>query len=264
MSRLRILIPVTGAFFGRIRLRRSSGTLDTEGLDRVLSEPSARAITLALQLRPDAELVAVHVDKGAGEEVLREALAHGVDQGILIEGAHDVEADALARAATIARVYRENGPFDAILGPARSEFSGFTGALAALAGQLELPCVVGVRSIKPEGAGFRIQYHSPFGDYDLRIPRPCVVTAGDIQAGQPPAGGIHDAWATRGLLRVPADELDRGKPATKRVRIEQQPTESRTLEQVDGATLVRRMRSRSLIGERGAAPSPVLEKEVQA
>lgn len=248
-GRLRILVPVTGAFHGRIRLRRSSGTLDTEGLDRVLSEPSARALTLAMQLRPDAEIVAVHVDKGAGEEVLREALAHGVDQGILIEGAHDVEADALARAATIARVYAENGPFDAIIGPARSEFSGFTGALAALAGHLELPCVVGVRSIRAEGNGFRIQYHSPFGDYDLRIPRPCVVTAGDIQAAQPTAGGIHDAWK-RGLLRVPSDEADRRKPATARVRIEQVPTESRTMEQVDGATLVRRMRSRSLIPER--------------
>jgi electron transfer flavoprotein alpha/beta subunit len=252
-DRLRVLVPVTGAFHGRMRLRRSAGTLDTEGLDRVLSDASAQAITLARQLKPDADIVAVHVDRGFGEEILREALAHGLDQGILLEGTKAVEADALARAATISRVYREHGPFDAIVGPARSEFSGFTGALAALAGQLELPCVVGVRSLRREGERFRIAYHGAFGDYELRIPRPCVVMAGDLQAAQPTAGGIHDAWAKKGLLRMAADGPP-AKPATARIRIEQAPTESRTLEQVDGATLVRRMRSRTLIPDREARP----------
>lgn len=250
-SRLRILVPVTGAFHGRLRLRRSSGTLDTEGLDRVLSQSSAQALALVRPLQAQgAELVAVHVDKGAGEEVLREALAHGVDQGILVEGARNQESDASTRAATIADVYRQHGPFDAVVGPARSEFAGFTGALAAVAGQLELPCVVGVSALAPEGDGFRISYQSIFGDYDLRIPRPCVVLAGDIPPGHPSAYGIHDAWRERGILRVQANQYTVERAMTKRRRIEAVPQESHALEPVDAATLVRRMRSRSLIAER--------------
>jgi len=255
-NRLRVLVPVTGAFHGRLRLRRSSGTLDTEGLERVLSRESAQAIALALQLKEaGAELVAVHVDKGAGEEVLREALAHGVDQGILVEGAPQERSDASLRAATIAEIYRTQGPFDAVVGPARSEFSGFTGALAAAAGRLEVPCVVGVHRIEAitdtKGSdGFRIAYQSLFGDYDLRIPRPCVVLAGDLPPSHPSAWGIHDAWRVRGILRVPVDPGEAAKPLTQRVRVEPVPRDEHVLETLDAPTLVRRMRSRGLVGER--------------
>jgi electron transfer flavoprotein alpha/beta subunit len=254
-DRLRVLVPITGAFHGRLRLRRSTGTLDTEGLDRILSRESLQAIALARQLAPDgADLVAVHVDKGAGEDVLREALSHGIDQGILIEGAQQSESDASTRAATLCDVYKENGPFDAVIGPPRSEFAGFTGALAAMAGQLEVPCFVGVSTIKPlaDGKGFRIAYQSLFGDYELEIPRPCVVLAGDILPSHPTAWGIHDAYNVRGLLRTRADQFAVQQALTKRVRIESVQPPSQTLEQVDGATMVRRMRSRGLLPERAS------------
>lgn len=252
-GRLRILVPVTGAFHGRLRLRRSTGTLDTEGMDRIVSRESLQAVALARQLVPDgAELVAVHVDKGGGEDVLREALAHGFDQGILIDGAEHHESDASTRAGTLADVYRENGPFDAVIGPARSEFAGFTGTLAALAGQLDMPCVVGVSSIRGEGSGLRIAYQSLFGDYELAIPRPCVIVAGDIDPSHPTAWGIHDAYGVRGILRTKADQFTVQKALTKRMRIEQVQPPSRTLEMVDGATMVRRMRSRGLIPDRQA------------
>jgi len=217
----------------------------------VLSTPSVQAIGLAKQLqREGAELVAIHVDRGGGEWVLREALSHGVDQGVLIEGAQGYEGDAAARASLIADVYRQYGPFDVVVGPAWSEFGGFTGTLAAVAGQLELPCTVGVRSIATEGFAFRIRYESLFGDYELRIPRPCVVLAGDVPVEQPTAWGIHDAHRAKGLIRVQADTAALAKPLTKRLRVEAVQEERRNLEQVDGATLVRRMRSRGLIPEK--------------
>lgn len=256
MARLRVLIPINGAYSGKLRVKRSTGTLDVEGVERVLSTPSVQAIALAKQLQKDgAELVAIHVDRGGGEWVLREALSHGVDQGVLIEGAQGYEGDAAARASLIADVYRHYGPFDVVVGPAWSEFGGFTGTLAAVAGQLEIPVVVGVRSISTEGFAFRIRYESIFGDYELRIPRPCVVLAGDLAIDQPTAWGIHDAHRVKGLIRVQADEATLAKPLTKRLRIEAVQEERRTLEQVDGATLVRRMRSRGLIPEKNGGGS---------
>jgi len=120
-----------------------------------------------------------------------------------------------------------------------------------VAGRLELPAVVGVHAIRPEGAGFHISYQSLFGDYQLRIPRPCVVLAGDLEPSHPTAWGIHDAYRVRGILRVQADQFAVQQALTKRVRIEAQQTESTTLEQVDGSTLVRRMRSRALIADKG-------------
>lgn len=245
---LRVLVPVTGAFEGHLRVRRQSGTLDTEGLDRVLSQPSMQAIALARQLAPAASLVAAHVDKGGGEEVLREALSYGFDQGLLIQPA-DQRSDPSTRAATIADVYRQYGPFDLVIGPAGSEFAGFTGTLAAVAGLLDLPVVVGVREIRPDGDGFRIRYESLFGDYDLRIPRPSVVLAGDVPATYPTAWGIHDAHRVKGILQVKADRFVSQKALTRRVRIEAATGEVRTLESVDGPSLVRRMRSRALIGD---------------
>ncbi|HET6398226.1 MAG TPA: hypothetical protein VFH47_01575 [Candidatus Thermoplasmatota archaeon] len=254
---LRILVPVTGAFDGRPRVRRSQGTLDTEGLDRVLSQPSAQAIALALQLKgTGAHLTAVHVDKGEGENVLREAMAHGLDQGILIEGAASGESDAMARAHTIADVYRQTGPYDAVIGPRRSEFAGFTGSVAGVAGLLGLPVVVGVRTVAPDGDGWSIQYESMFGTYDLRIPRPVVIVAGDLPPSHPTTWGIHDAFARKGILRVRADQFAAQKPSTRRVRVEAVVEEKRTVEEVDAATLVRRMRSRNLLPARAPPPKP--------
>ncbi|MGB0652490.1 MAG: hypothetical protein ACPGQL_04755 [Thermoplasmatota archaeon] len=253
-KRLRVLVPVTGAFHGRLRVRRSTGELDTEGLERVLSEPSVRAITLAKQLQEHgAELVAVHVDKGGGEDVLREALAHGLDQGILIEGAAGGESDASTRAATIADVYVQNGPFDLVIGPAGSEFGGFSGALAAVAGHLDVPCAIGVHRVAPsEGGGFTVGYGSIFGDYDLEFPAPAVFLAGDVKPGYPSAFGIYDAYRQRGVLRVKADQYKIQKALSKRRRIEAVKAEALATEEVDGATLVRRLRARSLIPEGGA------------
>src|ERR1051326_3123398 len=256
MARLRVLVPVNGAYAGKLRVRRSTGTLDVEGVERVLSAPSVQAIALAKQLQKDgAELVAIHVDRGAGEWVLREALSHGVDQGVLIEGAQGYEGDAATRASLIADVYRHYGPFDVVIGPAWSEFGGFTGTLAAVAGQLEIPVVVGVRAIATEGFALRTTYESIFGTYELRIPRPCVVLAGDLAVQHPTAWGIHDAHRVKGLIRVQADEAALAKPLTRRLRIEGIQDERRTLEQVDGATLVRRMRSRGLIPEKNGGAS---------
>lgn len=251
MPRLRVLVPVNGAYAGKLRVKRATGTLDIDGIDRVLSAPSAQAITLAKQLQgAGAELVAIHVDRGGGEEVLREALAHGVDQGILIQGTEPYEGDAAARATLIAEVYAEHGPFDAVIGPAWSEFGGFTGTLAAVAGELELPVAVGVRKIQPDKAGFIIQYESIFGDYELHVPRPCVIITGDVQSAYPTAWGIYDAHRAKGIIRVQADANTLAKPLTRRVRIEGIADERRNLEQVDGATLVRRMRSRGMIADK--------------
>lgn len=250
-TRLRVLIPINGAYFGKLRVRRATGTLDIEGVERILSVPSAQAIALAKKLQDDgAELVAIHVDRGAGEWVVREAMSHGVDQGILIQGTEGYEGDAAARASLIADVYRQYGPFDVVIGAAWSEFGGFTGTLAAVAGELDLPLSVGVRTIRTEGFAFRIEYESIFGDYELRVPRPCVVVAGDLPIPHPTAWGIHDAHRTKGIVRVQADAGTLQKALTKRLRIEPIPDEVRNLEQVDGATLVRRMRSRALIPEK--------------
>lgn len=251
-DRLRVLVPVTGAFHGPLRARRSTGELDTEGLDRILSEPSVRALAVAKQLQAGgAELVAVHVDKGDGESILRETLAHGLDQGILVEGAPPA-SDPSTRAATIADVFEKHGPFDAVIGPARSSFGGFSGTLAGVAGRLGLPCFIGVKGVRAEDGGFRVQYHSIFGDYDLRVPRPCVMMAGDIPPSYPTAWGIREAHEKRGLLRVQADQYAVDSPRAVRMRIEPHKPTSQSLEVVDGGTLVRRLRSRTLIPEADA------------
>ena len=251
---MKVLIPVTGAFHGRLRVRRSTGQLDIEGMDRILSEPSARAISLAKQLKETsgAELVAVHVDKGGGEDVLREALAHGVDQGILVEGAGALASDASVRASTIADVYKQHGPFDAVIGPARSEFAGFSGTLAAVAGHLDLPCAVGVTAVRFDGDDAVIGYKSIFGQYELKIPRPGVVLAGDVPPSYPTSWGIHDAYEGRGILRVQVDQYEASRAQTKRLRIEPNKPVAESIEEVDGGTLIRRLRSRTLLPERGA------------
>jgi electron transfer flavoprotein alpha/beta subunit len=180
--------------------------------------------------------------------VLREALAHGISQGILIEGAGS-NSDASVRAATIADVYQQHGPFNVVVGTGKSEFGGFSGTLAAVAGLLGLSCAVGVKAVQIDGAKLQLQYESIFGDYDLQFPQPCVLLAGNIAPSYATAWGISDAYRERGILRVQADQYRIGVAMTERVRIEPVREESHTLEEVDGTTLLRRLRSRSLIPE---------------
>ncbi len=106
-------------------------------------------------------------------------------------------------------------------------------------------------SIRTESFSFLIEYDSLFGTYELRIPRPAVIVVGDVQAEDPTAWGVRAAWEV-GIQRIQADAASLQKPLTKRLRIEPVKEEARTVESVDGATLVRRMRSRGLIPDREA------------
>lgn len=251
---MKILVAVTGAFHGKLRVRRSSGTLDTEGLERVLSPGSNDALSLALQIKEEtsAEITAVHLDRGWGEGVAREALASGADQAVLIEWSQEWDCDAGVRAATIADLYQQNGGYDLVIGPSESSFGGFSGALAAVAGSLQLPLATGARKLSMNDKKLRVVYGSIFGDYDVDFPLPAVVMAGDVEKRYATSWSIAAAYQSKGILRVRGDAYRIQKPRTRRQRIEEIRPAAVSSEEVDGGTLVRRLRSRSLIPEGSA------------
>ena len=125
--------------------------------------------------------------------------------------------------------------------------------VAAVAGHLDLPCAVGVTSVRSDDDAATIGYKSIFGQYELKVPRPAVLLAGDVAPSYPTSWGIQDAYEGRGILRVQVDQYATSPAQTKRVRIEPNKPVAESMEEVDGSTLIRRLRSRTLLPEQGGS-----------
>ena len=101
-----------------ITINPETGTLIRDGVPSILNNDDANALEQALQIKdadPDTEVIVITMGPPQAKEMLRECLAMGADDGILLSDRALGGSDTWATSNALAAGIRKAGAFDLIL-----------------------------------------------------------------------------------------------------------------------------------------------------
>jgi len=153
---MRIIVPIKQVpETNAVRLDEETGTMVRSGVEAIVNPLDLYAIETALRLRErhGGEVVALSMGPPAAEAALREAVAMGLDSGVLVSDRLLAGSDTWSTAFALAAAVRKLGAFDWILCGERAT-DGDTGQVGpALAAFLDLPAVTYVSRFEWNGQG---------------------------------------------------------------------------------------------------------------
>jgi electron transfer flavoprotein alpha subunit len=169
----------------------AGGRLIRTGLPLELNPYCRRAVSQAVELAvsapPDEVATAVTVitlGPPAAEDVLREAIAWGLERacdidGILVSDPAFAGSDTLATARALAAALRLTGPYDLVLA-GRNSVDSETGQVPPeLAELLGVPLLTGVRQLRLEGTTLQARCEHDDGWVDVEVGLPALLTCAE-------------------------------------------------------------------------------------
>jgi electron transfer flavoprotein beta subunit len=219
-------VPATG---GRIALTPDGQEIDTRYLGFTVSPHEECAVEEAVRIveAHGGSAAVLTLGPAAAEEQLRDAMAVGVDRGILLE-TDGREFDPVATAAAIVEAVRgqeaAHGPFDLVLfGNEAADTGGFqVGIRVAVA--LDRPIATGIKALTVADGTAVARREAPGGGWEtIELPLPALVSVkeglnlprypsvpGRLRAKRREVERIDPAWFAAGPtklgLRLPAEE----------------------------------------------------------
>lgn len=179
---------------------KPDGTLDRGAMLAIMNPDDKAALEAALEIKDkDPENVNVTVitmGVPKAEEVLREAIAMGADDGLLVTDRVLGGADTWATSSTIAGALK-NMEYDMIFA-GRQAIDGDTAQVGPqIAEHLGIPCVSYARDVKVEGNTVTVKRQFDDGYMIVKTAMPCLITC--LSELNTPRymtpGGIFDAYA---------------------------------------------------------------------
>lgn len=134
------------------KVLRASDTCELNPFDRP-------ALEMAMRLKEEFDGTVTALSMGPPESVfiLHEAMAMGVDQGVLVSDRALADSDTLATSTALAAAIKKLSPFDLLLFGTRTADSD-TGQVGPETGiLLDLPMITGIQSIEKEGQRFVVE-----------------------------------------------------------------------------------------------------------
>jgi electron transfer flavoprotein beta subunit len=139
---MRIVVPIKQVpETNAVRMDEETGTMMRDGVEAIVNPLDLYAIEAALQLRDacGGEIVAVSMGPPKAVIAIREAIAMGLDSGVLLSDKRFAGADTWATSYVLAAAIRKLGDFDLILCGERAT-DGDTGQVGpGIAAWLDLP-----------------------------------------------------------------------------------------------------------------------------
>ena len=183
-----------------VRLDPKTNTLIREGVPSIINPDDKAAIEMALRIKdehPDTKVTVLSMGPPQAEDALREALAMGADEAILLTDRAFGGADTWATSQTIAAGLKTVGDFDLILA-GRQAIDGDTAQVGPqIAEHLGLPQVSYAEDLNVIDENtlhvkrqFEDRYHI------IEVKTPCVITAlAELAAPRyMTVGGVYDAY----------------------------------------------------------------------
>ncbi len=173
------------------------GTLNRGAMLTIMNPDDKAGLEAALRLKDEfgAEVTALTMGLPKAEEVLREAMAMGADNGILVTDRVLGGADTWATSSTIAGALR-NIDYDIII-TGRQAIDGDTAQVGPqIAEHLGLPVISYAEDIKVEGDSVIVKRQFDDRYHMLKAKMPCAITALS-ELNEPrymTPGGIFDAY----------------------------------------------------------------------
>lgn len=164
-----------------ITINPETGTLIRDGVPSILNNDDANALEQALQIKdadPKTEVIVITMGPPQAKEMLRECLAMGADDGILLSDRALGGSDTWATSNALAAGIRKAGDFDLILA-GRQAIDGDTAQVGPqIAEKLDIPQVTYVKDFQMEGNGQILVKRGLEDGYEqLRLKCPCLLTA---------------------------------------------------------------------------------------
>jgi electron transfer flavoprotein alpha subunit len=186
------------------------GRLQREGLDLELNPYCRRAVAKGVELAQATGGTCTVYTLGppSAEDALREAVAWGADEGVLITDPAFAGSDTLATARAVAAALQREGPWDLILA-GRNSVDADTGQVPAeLAELLGLPLLAGGRELELRAGARAVTVRCEYDDGWARAEAPLPLLLSCAERLCEPAKVDPD-----GRAAVPADRIRRLGPA---------------------------------------------------
>ncbi len=194
-----------------VKLNPETGTLIRDGIPSIINPDDKAGLEAALALKDQygAHVTVISMGPPQAEHALREALAMGADEAILVTDRAFGGADTWATSSTLASAIRKL-PYDLII-TGRQAIDGDTAQVGPqIAEHLGIPNISYAEEIKVEEGGIVVkrQYEDRFHIISAKFP--CLVTA-LAEMNKPrymTPGGIFDAYRTAGIKKWYRADLD--------------------------------------------------------
>jgi electron transfer flavoprotein beta subunit len=195
-----------------VRLDPRTGTLIREGVPSIINPEDKNALEEALKLKESmgANVVVISMGPPQAEDALREALAMGADEAILLSDRAFAGADTWATATTLGYALKKIGDFDLVLA-GRQAIDGDTAQVGPqLAEFLKVPQVTYVRELTVEGGKVRAQraVEDGYEDIEAALPALLTITKEANTPRYPHAGAIISAYRERQVTRWGVSDID--------------------------------------------------------
>ena len=196
-----------------IRIDEQRMTIIREGVESIINPLDCVALQAALEIRENqgGTVTAITMGPPQSEEVLREALAAGVDQGILLTDPAFAGADTLATSHVLARSVTKLRPFPDLLLCGMQTIDSDTGHVGPqLAEELDLPQVCGVNEIHIDGRSLVLKRLSDGCIDTVRVSLPVLLTVTKdlFPVKDLSLGDIEAAFSQREIIRWASSDLN--------------------------------------------------------
>ncbi|MFC1824700.1 electron transfer flavoprotein subunit beta/FixA family protein [Thermodesulfobacteriota bacterium] len=162
-----------------IRMDTKRMTIIREGMESIINPLDYVALEAARDLREKdgGKITVLSMGPPQSEEALREALAYGADQVILLSDPDFAGADTLATSHVLARALSQLNPFPDVVLCGRQTIDSDTGHVGPqIAEELDLPQVCGVNEINIEEDSLLVRRLSDGFLHTIRVSMPALLT----------------------------------------------------------------------------------------
>ena len=249
-----------------IRMDKDRMSIIREGVESIINPLDAVALeaALALKKKEGGRVVVLTMGPPQSEEALREALAAGADEAVLITDPRFAGADTLATSHTLARAISRLEPFPDLILCGKQSIDSDTGHVGPqIAEELDLPQACGVMDIHLEGSSLIVRQVSDGFLNTLRVSLPALLTVShELSAPRYlPFADIERAFSSGEVVRWGLEDLGLDPKevgfdgsATKVLRLYRPPPKERG-EIASGSTqelvarIIQKLESLSIIDE---------------
>lgn len=163
-----------------VRINKETGTLIRDGVPSILNPDDANALEEALKIKDehnDVTITVITMGPPQADFMLRECLAMGADDAILLSDRAFGGADTWATSNTIAAGIAKVGDYDIIFA-GRQAIDGDTAQVGPqIAEKLDIPQVTYVQDFKIEGKDIIVQRQLEDGYELIKVSTPVLLTA---------------------------------------------------------------------------------------
>lgn len=163
-----------------VKIDPVKGTLIRDGVESILNPDDANALEEALKLKDkyeDVTVTVVTMGPPQAEDMLRECLAMGADEAILVSGREFGGSDTWATSNAISSALKKIGDYDIIFA-GRQAIDGDTAQVGPqIAERLGIPQVTYVQNFELKGDEVVVQRQLEDGYEVISVKMPCLLTA---------------------------------------------------------------------------------------